>query len=134
MIKIEKSKVLEIVADWIAINHGFNLPPEVKMLSDRSIIVIDDFVDINNRVDKHGIILTNGDIIDINQTVNGYSTFIIMDIKNLIVCYFADDKIQHSYQYDVKGLLELHKPYDSSEKEIQIIGKWDFETKTVKYK
>jgi len=43
------------------------------------------------------MIINNGDIFDIGQTVNGVSTFIYLNEK---FYYFYDDKIQREYEYD----------------------------------
>ena len=41
------------------------------------------------------MIINNGDIFDIGQTVNGVSTFIYLNEK---IYYFYDDKIQSNYE------------------------------------
>jgi hypothetical protein len=43
------------------------------------------------------MIINNGDIFDIGQTVNGVYTFIYLNEK---FYYFYDDKIQREYEYD----------------------------------
>jgi len=47
------------------------------------------------------MIINNGDIFDIGQTVNGVSTFIYLNEK---IYYFYDDKIQREYEYDKKEI------------------------------
>lgn len=66
--------------------------------------------------DKLDIKLKNGDIIDINQTVNGRSLFVIFSLESLDVRYGFDLSLK--YEYDVRSLLE----FDEYEKEIEIIG------------
>jgi hypothetical protein len=56
------------------------------------------FKDINDKE------LSNGDIIDIRQTVNGQNLFVILDIETLDLRYLHD--LNYKYQYDVKSLLE----------------------------
>jgi len=43
------------------------------------------------------MIINNGDIFDIGQTINGVSTFIYLNEK---IYYFYDDEIQREYEYD----------------------------------
>ena len=47
------------------------------------------------------MIINNGDIFDIGQSVNGVSTFIYLNEK---IYYFYDDKIQREYEYDKKEI------------------------------
>ena len=47
------------------------------------------------------MIINNGDIFDIGQSVNGVSTFIYLNEK---IYYFYDDKIQREYEYDIKEI------------------------------
>ena len=47
------------------------------------------------------MIINNGDIFDIGQSVNGVSTFIYLNEK---FYYFYDDKIQREYEYDIKEI------------------------------
>jgi hypothetical protein len=56
------------------------------------------FKDINDKE------LSNGDIIDICQTVNGQNLFIILNVETLDLRYLHD--LNYKYQYDVKSLLE----------------------------
>jgi len=53
--------------------------------------------------DKNNVLLKNGDVIDLHQTVNGHSLFIVLDIKNFDVRYKLDFR---KYEYDVQSLLE----------------------------
>lgn len=43
------------------------------------------------------MIINNGDIFDIGQTINGVSTFIYLNEK---IYYFYDGKVQREYEYD----------------------------------
>lgn len=47
----------------------------------------------------------NGDLIDINQTVNGCNTFIIFDVERKDVRYAFD--LDRKYEYDVDELLSI---------------------------
>lgn len=47
------------------------------------------------------MIINNGDIFDIGQSVNGVSTFIYLNEK---IYYFYDDKIQREFEYDIKEI------------------------------
>lgn len=47
----------------------------------------------------------NGDLIDINQTVNGCNTFIIFDVERKDVRYTFD--LDRKYEYDVDELLSI---------------------------
>lgn len=55
------------------------------------------------REDKNGVILKDGDIIDIHQTVNGQKLFIVLDAENLDIRYHHD--LDYKYQYDKESLL-----------------------------
>lgn len=50
------------------------------------------------------MIINNGDIFDIGQSVNGVSTFIYLNEK---IYYFYDDKIQREFEYDDKEIYYL---------------------------
>ena len=54
--------------------------------------------------DKHGKEIYVGDIIDINQTVNGYNLFVITFENGLINVRYAHDMSQ--YEYDILELLD----------------------------
>jgi hypothetical protein len=63
------------------------------------------------------MIINNGDIFDIGQTVNGVSTFIYLNEK---IYYFYDDKIQREYEYDKKEIYySITKDYDG---DVKFIG------------
>ena len=49
--------------------------------------------------------LKDGDIIDINQTVNGCNTFVVFDVENKDVRYSFD--LDRKYEYDVDELLSI---------------------------
>ena len=71
----------------------------------------------NPYVDKDGVKLSNGDIIDINQTVNGENKFIVLSLKPLDIRYHRD--LSLSYEYDKEELLLPDPIYGT---EIKIIG------------
>ena len=50
------------------------------------------------------MIINNGDIFDIGQSVNGVSTFIYLNEK---IYYFYDDKIQREYEYDIDSIINF---------------------------
>lgn len=50
---------------------------------------------------------TNQDIIDIHQSVNGQSKFVVYDVENLDIRYYYDTSIQ--YEYDPNELLTEDK-------------------------
>ncbi len=55
------------------------------------------YTDINDNV------LKDGDVIDINQTVNGQSTFVVISIEPLDIRY--EYSLQYKYEYDKEDLL-----------------------------
>lgn len=55
------------------------------------------------RKDKNGVTLKDGDIIDINQTVNGCSRFVVLTIDPLEIVYYFNRS--YKYQYDKDELL-----------------------------
>lgn len=67
--------------------------------------------------DKNGKDIYEGDIIDIGQTVNGRSKFVIMDTIGRYDVRYAYDLSQR-YEYDVYDLLDCF----NEEKEAEIIG------------
>lgn len=73
-------------------------------------------------IDKTGKEIKNGDIIDIHQTVNGESKFIIVDLEKLDVRYYHDAR--RKYEYSVKELLDIEhiKGFGFTETEIEIVG------------
>lgn len=71
--------------------------------------------------DKNSKEIYEGDIIDINQTVNGCNLFVIVwsDI-GFSVRYLIDGKIWREYEYDIKELLDVNiGEYDKS---IEVVG------------
>lgn len=54
-------------------------------------------------LDKNGVELKSGDVINLHQTVNGENLFIILDAILLDIRYGFD--ITYKYQYDVVDLL-----------------------------
>ena len=68
--------------------------------------------------DKNGKEIYEGDIIDIHQTVNGQSIFVI-EVTNtgLVIPRYAFNK-NYKYEYNIRELLE----FDEYDKEIEIIG------------
>lgn len=72
-------------------------------------------------VDKNNTKIFVGDILDIHQTVNGVSTFVIFScIGGFDVRYYSNHMSPHEYEYSIYELLEIG--IDVSEKEIEIIG------------
>ena len=68
--------------------------------------------------DLNGVQVINGSIIDLHQTVNGESKFIVFDVESLDVRYSFD--LKRVYEYDVK---DLFKPCEySGEVEFEVIG------------
>jgi hypothetical protein len=62
--------------------------------------------------------LTNGDIIDLHQTVNGENLFVVLDVEKLDVRYGFD--LNYKYQYDSE---ELFKPSRfTGEVDFEIVG------------
>lgn len=55
------------------------------------------------RKDKYDVELEDGDIIDINETVNGYSEFVILTVEPLDIVYNYDRT--RKYEYDKEELL-----------------------------
>lgn len=72
-------------------------------------------------VDKNNSKIFVGDILDIHQTVNGVSTFVIYNcIGGFDVRYYSEHMSPDEYEYSIYELLEIG--IDVSEKEIEIIG------------
>lgn len=69
--------------------------------------------------DKNENDIYEGDIIDIYQTVNGVSAFVILScIGGYDVRYYYENKPQREYEYSIYELLDIGK----TEKELEIIG------------
>lgn len=84
--------------------------------------------------DKHYQEIKNGDIIDINQTVNGCQYFVVIDLDKLDVRYYDNNHqgvgfdtwvaIDRKYQYDVEELLGMRPgPFGYIESEIEVVGR-----------
>jgi len=69
--------------------------------------------------DKNGVEIKNGIIINIHQTVNGYSIFVVLDVDNLDIRYGYD--LSRKYEYDRKELLDCHEPF-TKDKTVEVIG------------
>lgn len=67
--------------------------------------------------DKNGKDIYEGDILDIGQTVNGQSKFVIMDTIGRYDVRYAHD-LSLRYEYDVYDLLDCF----NEEKDAEIIG------------
>lgn len=103
----------KILADWEKTKHLDNVGPTVDEYFNYVNI-------INNKYhDKNGVLIKNGDIIDINQTVNGENIFIIVDLNTQNVRYFRNPELR--YEYDVDELLTC----DPAGLDIEIIGNID---------
>ena len=84
--------------------------------------------------DKYYQEIKNGDIIDINQTVNGCQYFVVIDLDKLDVRYYDNNHqgvgfdsfvaIDRKYEYDVEELLDM-KPgsFGFVESEIEVVGR-----------
>lgn len=83
------------------------------------------------RIDKmiknaNGIILQKGDVIDIHQTINGYSKFAITNTNPITVYYVDDDmNLVREYEYIIDELLELTQEYYNPNSDLTIVGKID---------
>ena len=84
--------------------------------------------------DKYYQEIKNGDIIDINQTVNGCQYFVVIDLDKLDVRYYDNNHqgvgfdsfvaIDRKYQYDVEELLGMRPgPFGFIESEIEVVGR-----------
>lgn len=71
-----------------------------------------------NRIDKNGLSLQNGDMIDIYQTVNGQSQFVVKNAEKLDIRYLYD--MRRKYEYNKEDLLSPSKI--TGEIEFEIIG------------
>jgi hypothetical protein len=73
---------------------------------------------MSKRIDINGKELSNGDIIDIHQTVNGQNLFVILDVATLDIRYHND--IDREYEYDKRELLGSDR--FTGEPDFEIIG------------
>ncbi len=72
-------------------------------------------------MDKYGVDVYEGDIIDIHQTVNGYNQFVIQYDNYKFSARYYNQKTKQIlgwYQYDLDELFEINE----AEKEIEVIG------------
>ena len=69
-------------------------------------------------LDKNGIELTNGSIINIHQTVNGENIFVMLDVENLDLRYGFN--LSYKYQYSETDLLAPN--HFNGDVEWEIIG------------
>jgi hypothetical protein len=77
-------------------------------------------------LDKNEVQITDNDIIDLHQTVNGQSLFVVLDVDNLDIRYYHD--LDRKYEYDREGLFRVC-PF-SGEVEFEVVGKLaDFKLK-----
>jgi hypothetical protein len=58
-------------------------------------------------VDKNGVVLKNGDIIDLHQTVNGQNIFLVLSVSPLDIRYGND--YERRYEYDKEEMLEVSR-------------------------
>jgi len=70
-----------------------------------------------NYTDKNGNIVSNLDIIDLHQTINGQSLYVVLNVKNLDIRYYHD--LNRKYEYDCYTLLSN----STSFVEYEIVGK-----------
>lgn len=69
--------------------------------------------------DRNGNDIYEGDVVDIHQTVNGVSSFVILScLGGYDVRYYYENKPQREYEYSIYELLDIGK----TEKEIEIIS------------
>lgn len=70
--------------------------------------------------DKHGKGIYEGDIIDIHQTVNGYSKFVLVSVIGEYDIRFLkeDGNYSETYPYDAWDLLDVY----CEDKDIEVIG------------
>ena len=84
--------------------------------------------------DKYNQEIKNGDIIDINQTVNGCRYFVVIDLDKLDVRYYDNNHqgvgfdtwvaIDRKYEYDVEELLDMKPgPFGFIESENEVVGR-----------
>lgn len=58
--------------------------------------------------DVNGVLLKNGDIIDLHSTVNGENLFVVLNVNDLDIRYKSDFR---KYEYDTYQLLN-NQPFD----------------------
>lgn len=85
--------------------------------------------------DKYNQEIKNGDIIDINQTINGCRYFVVIDLDKLDVRYYDNNHqgfgfdswvaIDRKYEYDVEELLSMRPDpnWGFIESEIEVVGR-----------
>jgi len=79
-------------------------------------------------LDKNSKQITNNDIIDLHQTVNGQNLFVVLDVNSLDVRYYHD--LSRKYEYDMEELFRAC-PF-SGEVDFEIVGKLaDFKLKQI---
>ena len=66
--------------------------------------------------DKKGVEITKGSIVDIHQTVNGQSLFVVLEVEPLDIVYRYD--LNTKYEYDKQELLDMHTDL----KEVEVVG------------
>lgn len=70
-------------------------------------------------LDKNEVQITNNDIIDLHQTINGQNLFVVLDIDTLDIRYHHD--LNRKYEYDREELFRAC-PF-SGEVEFEVVGK-----------
>lgn len=78
-------------------------------------------------LDVNGVSLKNGDIFDINQTVNGRSLFTVISLTPLKIVYAYDH--QREYEYPMQDLIAPCR--FTGEPEFEIVGNY-LECRSVK--
>ena len=77
-------------------------------------------------LDKNGVQITNNDVIDLHQTVNGQNLFVVLDVNSLDIRYYHD--LDHKYEYNREELFRVC-PF-TGEVEFEVVGKLaDFKSK-----
>jgi len=70
---------------------------------------------------RDGVKIRNGDVIDVHQTVNGRSQFVVLNAEQPLDIRYAFD-ISMRYEYNQEELLSSGNPFDPDESEIEVIG------------
>lgn len=73
---------------------------------------------LNNFTDINGNVLTEGDIVDLHQTVNGENLMVLFNLNPLDVRYGYD--VNRRYEYDQQELFNLCPI--SGEVEFEVVG------------